>query len=440
MGNQEDSTSKSDSGYGDDAASLSAPDANQNHPLTLRGYDVATAATLQVGDVFEFLWADAHEYQWEWKCLGYVRFIVLRHTDTFPHYAACIPISVGHKGLTDFSRPGIDHLQQGFVFAEGDRNPGVRQPNNGSPLPYSPIGIELKAGKLRVPSDSRANYADIIEVDHDAEIMVVGTVSRYFDRLRRNVNRAVMRQILRKSLEEYCERKARGSTLDLRSKTIESNPARYLTRDEIPEERSEDELPHDEAVLKSAGTPPPQPFKKPRKPRPDEAVAGLEEQRDDLDREAGDVVQDSDEFDERNHRREHQNRHRHSRRTSHSSRSSRHSREISREMKFVEDEPEKANRPNWFRRMSSRLDKEKEKEKEPFQEWNNYIARPSHRRSTSLETQTGLGLSSSRQSSPRRPRRRPTNEATETIISGGDPRSMVDVAVAGRRRPNSSGE
>ncbi|KAJ1326513.1 DUF6590 domain-containing protein [Microdochium nivale] len=435
MGNQEDPTSKSDSGYGDDAASVSAPDANQNHPLTRRGYDVATAATLQVGDVFEFLWADAHEYQWEWKCLGYVRFIVLRHTDTFPHYAACIPISVGHNRKSDFSKPGIDHLQQGFVFANGDRNPGVRQANGGNPLPYSPIGIELKAGKLRVPSDSRANYADIIEVDHDAEIMVVGTVNRYFDRLRRNVNRAVMRQILRKSLEEYCERKARGSTLDLRSKTIEANPARYLTREEFPEERSDDELPYEEPAPIIATTPPPVMIKKPRKPTPDEAVAGLEEQRH-LESEASDVVQDSDDFNGRQKRREHQHQHRQhdSRRASHSSRQSR---DFKRESRVFDEEPDKENRPSWFRRLSSR----KDKDKEHHQEWSNYAARPSNRRSTSLETQTGIDLASSRQSSPgRRPRRRPTNEANESLISVADPRSVMEMAGAGRRRPDSSGE
>ncbi|KAH7025981.1 uncharacterized protein B0I36DRAFT_365614 [Microdochium trichocladiopsis] len=438
MGNQEDSTSKSDSGYGDDAASLSAQDANQNqnHPLTRRGYDVATAATLQVGDVFEFLWADAHEYQWEWKCLGYVRFIVLRHTDTFPHYAACIPISVGGKGMNDFTKPGIDHLQQGFVFADGERNPGVRQPRGGTPLPYSPIGIELKPGKLRVSHDSRANYADIVEVDHDAEIMVVGTVTRYFDRLRRNVNRAVMRQILRRSLEEYCERKARGSTLDLRSKTIEANPARFVSPEGIVEERSEDELPYEEPLSQDDAAAATTDHKKTK--RHDEAIAGLEEQRERPDSEANDVLEDSDEFDGRQKQHDHQYRHGHTRRVSRTSRSSRHSREVLP----LEEEPEKSgvSRPNWFRRLSQRLSKDEEKDREYHQEWTNYVTRPSHRRSTSLETQTGLGISSSRQSSPRRrPRRRPTDEAEESRISS-DPRSMIDLAVAGRRRPNSSGE
>lgn len=430
MGNQEDITSKSDSGY-DDAASLSAPDANQSHPLTKRGYDVATAATLQVGDVFEFLWADAHEYQWEWKCLGYVRFIVLRHTDTFPHYAACIPVSVGNKGMGDFTKPGIDHHQQGFIFAEGDRNPGVRQPGGGSALPYSPIGVELKPGKLRINHNSRANYADIVEVDHDAEIMVVGSVNRYFDRLRRNVNRAVMRQILRRSLEEYCERKARGSTLDLRSKTIESNPARFVMGDGIAEERSEDELPHDEPVKQD--DPPLSPAYSHRNgKRHDEAVAGLEESSN--RRSTGNILsEDSDDFDGRRRQRDHQQRQGqgHSRRVSRTSRTSRQSREVLP----LEEELEKAEaaRPGWFRRFSSILDKDKEKEH--VQDWSNYAARPNHRRSTSVETQTGANLES-RQSSPRRkPRNRPIIDHVESRIST-DPRSMIDLAAAGRSRPN----
>lgn len=55
-----------------------------------KGYDIGPASRLEIGDVFEFLWADSHEFEWEWKCLGYTRFIVLRHSDTFPHYVVCV--------------------------------------------------------------------------------------------------------------------------------------------------------------------------------------------------------------------------------------------------------------------------------------------------------------------------------------------------------------
>ncbi|OTB07042.1 hypothetical protein M426DRAFT_318408 [Hypoxylon sp. CI-4A] len=203
MGPRDQATIRSDSGYGDDASEVpqDGPDA---HPLTLKGYEIGPASKLQVGDVFEFLWADAPEFEWEWKCLGYTRFIVLRHSDTFPHHCACIPISVG--GKKEFAKPGIDHFQQGFVFANGDPTP-VNDPA-GPRLPYSPVGIELRPGKLRVKEDSRANYADIVDIDHDAQVMVVGDVVRYFDRVRRNVNKAFMRQILRRALEEYKARRA----------------------------------------------------------------------------------------------------------------------------------------------------------------------------------------------------------------------------------------
>ncbi|RYO95852.1 hypothetical protein DL763_003486 [Monosporascus cannonballus] len=181
--------------------SLSQASDTDRDLLARKGYDIGPASNLQVGDVFEFLWADSPEFEWEWKCLGYTRFIVLRHSDTFPHHCACIPISVG--GKHEFAKPGIDSFQQGFVFANGDRNPGCEQPGGGPKLPYSPVGIELRPGRLRVKEDSRANYADIVEVDHDAQVMVIGDVSMYFDRVRRNVNRAYMRQILKRALEEY---------------------------------------------------------------------------------------------------------------------------------------------------------------------------------------------------------------------------------------------
>lgn len=37
--------------------------------------------------------------------------------------------------------------------------------------------------------------------------MVIGDVARYFDRVRKNVNKAFMRQILRDALGDYCQRK-----------------------------------------------------------------------------------------------------------------------------------------------------------------------------------------------------------------------------------------
>ncbi|ORY56300.1 uncharacterized protein BCR38DRAFT_402426 [Pseudomassariella vexata] len=200
MGNRETSNlaTKSDSGYGDDAASEISHDVKTEpmHPLARKGYDIGPASTLQIGDVFEFLWADSHEFEWEWKCLGYTRFIVLRHSDTFPHHCACIPISTG--GKRDFAKPGIDASQQGYIF---DDNRGYEQTEGR--LSFSPVGLELRPGKLRVKEDSRANYADIIEIDHDAQVMIVGTVARYFDRVRRNVNKAFMRNIVRKALSEY---------------------------------------------------------------------------------------------------------------------------------------------------------------------------------------------------------------------------------------------
>ncbi|CAJ2509193.1 Uu.00g142190.m01.CDS01 [Anthostomella pinea] len=229
MGNREQSTLKSDSGYGDDASETAHGPHPDGHPLSrfslsspvilpatdeecsaAKGYDIGSASKLQVGDVFEFLWADAPEFEWEWKCLGYTRFIVLRHSETFPHHCACIPISNGASTKHEFAKPGIDSFQQGYVFANGDPNPGHEQPTGGPRLPYSPVGIELRPGRLRVKEDSRANYADIIDIDHDAQVMVVGDVVRYFDRVRRNVNKAFMRQILRKALEEYRAGRAGG--------------------------------------------------------------------------------------------------------------------------------------------------------------------------------------------------------------------------------------
>lgn len=136
----------------------------------------------------------------------------------------CSPISVGNK--RDFAKPGIDTLQQGYVYASGERDrdrsdtastseshsqpptPHLQQRSASQPqLPYSSVGISLRSGRHRVKDDSRANYADVVEVDHEAQVMVVGDVVRYFDRVRKNVNKAFMRQVLREALGPYCERK-----------------------------------------------------------------------------------------------------------------------------------------------------------------------------------------------------------------------------------------
>ncbi|KAI1657247.1 hypothetical protein F4813DRAFT_389832 [Daldinia decipiens] len=241
MGPRDQATIRSDSGYGDDASEVprDGPDA---HPLTLKGYDIGPASKLQIGDVFEFLWADAPEFEWEWKCLGYTRFIVLRHSDTFPHHCACIPISIG--GKHEFAKPGIDHFQQGYVFGNGDPTPGLDQGGVGQRLPYSPVGIELRPGKLRVKEDSRANYADIVDVDHDAQVMVIGDVVRYFDRVRRNVNKAFMRQILRRALEEYKRHRANQAESNRMSKI----PQSVLDGDEAQFSASESVVPPSESA------------------------------------------------------------------------------------------------------------------------------------------------------------------------------------------------
>ncbi|KAI1129765.1 hypothetical protein F5Y10DRAFT_145285 [Nemania abortiva] len=210
MGRRDRSSLRSDSGYGDELPEL-APRCPADHPLTLKGYEIGPASKLHIGDVFEFLWADAAEFQWEWKCLGYTRFIVLRHSESFPHHCVCIPISTGGPSKHEFAKPGIDSFQQGFIFANGEPNPGYEQPRGGPKLQYSPVGVELRPGRLRVKEDSRANYADIIQVEHDANVLVVGDVVKYFDRVRRNVNKAFMRQILRTALEKYQAEKAAGT-------------------------------------------------------------------------------------------------------------------------------------------------------------------------------------------------------------------------------------
>lgn len=156
---------------------------------------------------------------------------MLRHSDSFPMHCACVcvqwpfphstrhstnrcvsPISVGNK--RNFAKPGIDTLQQGHVYASGDRDRDSADPQTPSQhdkahsqLPYSSVGINLHSGRHKVKEDSRANYADVVEVDHEAQVMVVGDVVKYFDRVRKNVNKAFMRQILRDALGDYCERK-----------------------------------------------------------------------------------------------------------------------------------------------------------------------------------------------------------------------------------------
>ncbi|KAF3761735.1 hypothetical protein M406DRAFT_108884 [Cryphonectria parasitica EP155] len=127
------------------------------------------------------------------------------------------PISVGNK--RDFAKPGIDNLQQGYVYASGEKDRdrdgagtdpqtnNHQQQRNLPQLPYSSVGLSLRSGRHRVKDDSRANYADIVEVDHEAQVMVIGDVARYFDRVRKNVNKAFMRQMLREALGPYCQRK-----------------------------------------------------------------------------------------------------------------------------------------------------------------------------------------------------------------------------------------
>lgn len=133
------------------------------------------------------------------------------------------PISTGSK--RDFAKPGVDALQQGFIYTSGSSSSGdkdrdhqnstesssQRQSSSSSKtlpeLAYSSVGISLKSGRHRFKEDSRANYADVVEVDHEAQVMVIGDAARYFDRIRKNVNKAYMRQVLREALGPYCQRK-----------------------------------------------------------------------------------------------------------------------------------------------------------------------------------------------------------------------------------------
>ncbi|KAI0158523.1 hypothetical protein BJ166DRAFT_592761 [Pestalotiopsis sp. NC0098] len=233
---------KSDSGFGDlDAASGSTQpqDLTPDHPLAKKGYEIGTAANLEIGDVFEFLWADSNEFEWEWKCLGYIRFIVLRHSETFPHHAVCIPISVGSRH--NFAKPGIDSSQQGFVFDDNSPDQWHEKLAERHRLYYPPVGIELARGKFRVKEDSRANYADIIEVDHDAQVIVVGTVARYFDRLRRSVNKAVMRNILKRALTEYKAKRDRKNATPPKIEPSVVGAGAPLEDDDQEEDQEEEE-------------------------------------------------------------------------------------------------------------------------------------------------------------------------------------------------------
>lgn len=160
------------------------------------------------------------------------------------------PISTPTKN--DFQKPGIDSSQQGYVFEENDRTPPFDK------LPFSPVGMQLRPGKFRVKENSRANYADVLEVDHDAQVMIVGDVTRYFDRVRRNVNKAVMRNVLKRALEQYRQ----GKLVSKKGARLEASVVNGGQEDEEPEGESESE---------------PQAFV-----RPDESVAGSTRSRDSL--------------------------------------------------------------------------------------------------------------------------------------------------------------
>lgn len=66
----------------------------------------------------------------------------------------------------DFAKPGVDTLQQGYVYASGEKDrdrdgAGIDsyQQKNQPQLPYSSVGISLRSSRHRVKDDSRANYA-----------------------------------------------------------------------------------------------------------------------------------------------------------------------------------------------------------------------------------------------------------------------------------------
>jgi hypothetical protein len=93
------------------------------------------------------------------------------------------------------------------VFDDNSPDQWVNKLEDRNRLHFPPIGVDLKSGKFRIKENSRANYADIIEIDHESQVIVVGSVVRYFDRLRRSVNKAVMRDTLKKALAKYREKR-----------------------------------------------------------------------------------------------------------------------------------------------------------------------------------------------------------------------------------------
>lgn len=187
------------------------------------------------------------------------------------------PISTGGPSKHEFAKPGIDSFQQGYIFANGEPNPGYEQPRGGPKLQYSPVGIELRPGKIRMKEDSRANYADIIQVEHDAHVLVVGDVVKYFDRVRRNVNKAFMRQILRTALEKYQAEKAASDRpasimesvdgdsggAECREFGMEAERMDTYTLDEVPTDDERDDRVVPEVVVKQ----PPEVPAKPEKHR-----------------------------------------------------------------------------------------------------------------------------------------------------------------------------
>lgn len=123
--------------------------------------------------------------------------------------------------------------------------------------------------------DSRANYADIIQVEHDAHVLVVGDVVKYFDRVRRNVNKAFMRQILRTALEKYQAEKAatdRPASImesvdgdsggaECREFGLEADRMDTYTLNEVPTDDERDDRIVPEVVVKQAPEVPAKPEK-----------------------------------------------------------------------------------------------------------------------------------------------------------------------------------
>lgn len=121
------------------------------------------------------------------------------------------------------------------MFDDNSSDQWVEKMEERHRLYYPPVGVELKSSRFRVKENSRANYADIIEVDHEAMIVVVGTVARYFDRVRRSVNKAVMRDTLKKALAKYREKRDQASG---EPPKIEPSVVGQTFEDESPDEAS----------------------------------------------------------------------------------------------------------------------------------------------------------------------------------------------------------